>query len=117
MAEQHRRGARLYLAGLVAVAMTVGVAARGLARIAGGHGLLSLQVLPFLVRRAGQRLQPLETGGRADRVGGRASDPFDIRPKARLAGEVERQMHAETGLLGDRIDQMRERRAARQPPA
>ena len=38
MAEQHRRGARLYLAGLVAVAMTVGVAARGLARIAGGHG-------------------------------------------------------------------------------
>ena len=33
--------------------------------IAGGHGLLSLPFLPFLVRRTGERLQPVEAGGGA----------------------------------------------------
>src|ERR1700739_2532266 len=34
--------------------------------ITGAHGLLSLQSLPFLVRRACKRLQPLEAGGGKD---------------------------------------------------
>src|SRR5271155_4927381 len=38
-------------------------------RRAGGHGLLSLPFLSFLVRRPGERLQPLEAGGRANYLG------------------------------------------------
>src|ERR1700722_13170809 len=40
--------------------------------ITGGDGLLSLQFLPFLVRRARERLQPLEAGGGTDRGRSRA---------------------------------------------
>src|ERR1700689_1805358 len=34
--------------------------------ITGSHGLLSLQFLPVVVRRAGKRLQPLEPAGGPD---------------------------------------------------
>ena len=37
-------------------------------------------------------------------------EPLDVGAEARLAGEVERQMHAEAAGLGHRIDQARERR-------
>src|ERR1700733_11587086 len=40
--------------------------------ISGGHGLLSLQLLPFLVRRARERLQPLESEGGANHGWSRA---------------------------------------------
>jgi hypothetical protein len=43
-------------------------------RFAGGHGLLSLQFLSLVVRRACQRLQPLETGCCAGHVGSRTCD-------------------------------------------
>src|SRR5437016_14083358 len=43
-----------------------------------------------------------------------ALDPLHVRPEARLAGEVERHVHAEAAGLGNRVDQPRERRAARE---
>ena len=33
-------------------------------RVAGGHGLLPLRIVPELVGRAGERLHPVEAGGR-----------------------------------------------------
>jgi DNA polymerase-3 subunit chi len=50
-------------------------------RVAGGHGLLPLPFLSFVVRRARERLQPLEAGGGADHIGSRA--PRDV-PKDRI---------------------------------
>src|SRR6185437_7704935 len=41
-------------------------------------------------------------------------DPFDIGTEAGLAGEIERQVDAEPGLLRHRVDEMRERRLAGQ---
>src|SRR6267378_1093359 len=43
-----------------------------------------------------------------------ALDPFDVGAEAGLAGQVERHVHAEAAGLGDRVDQARERRAARE---
>src|SRR6266404_7761611 len=43
-----------------------------------------------------------------------ALDPFDVGAEAGLAGKVERHVHAEAAGLGDRVDQARKRRAARE---
>ncbi len=41
------------------------------------------------------------------------AEPLDVRAEADAAGEIERGVHAETAVLGQRIHEMRERAAAR----
>src|SRR5438445_167992 len=61
-------------------------------RIAGGHGLLPLPVLSFVVRRTCERVQPLEAGGGADRSRGRTCRdvPEDRVKPAQVLREVRR---------------------------
>src|SRR5258705_13734475 len=59
-------------------------------RDSGGHGLLSLRVVPFMVRRAGELLHALDagrpTGHYRDRAwGGLPADPFQPAPPLRKA--------------------------------
>src|ERR1700686_5615344 len=56
-------------------------------RFTGGDGLLSLQLLSLMVRRACQRFQPLEAGFRARHIGRRAcgyipEDPAQPAPRS-----------------------------------
>src|SRR5215469_10144973 len=55
--------------------------------------------------------RPIETIG-AGRINGviQLLDPLDVRPELRLAGEVEREVHAQAAGLRDRIDEVFERR-------
>src|SRR5258705_13617928 len=61
-------------------------------RFAGGHGLLSLQFLSLVVRRACQRLQPLGTGCCAGHGGSRTCDhvPEDPPQPASALRQVRR---------------------------
>jgi hypothetical protein len=96
----------------------------------GGGGAAARELGPHAAVRGQQRVVA-EAGPVAADVGGEGrarrgvdrvvdvvrvgvGEPFDVGAEARLAGEVERQVHAEAAVGRRRIDQARERRAAAQ---
>ena len=78
--------------------------------------VIDIMIADMAVSQAGEQERNAEVEGNVDaivdRVGRSRMNPFDVRPEARPAGQIQRQVHPQARGLGHRVDQPREGRAA-----